>query len=104
MKEISNLIITLLMTLISLVVGGFVVKYGWNTFVTSAFSISRISLPVAIGIDVLVTYITGYSGSDKVRKHASRYEALGEASILFIYGVTQSLWTLLIMYVVAQFV
>ena len=44
--------------------GGWVISILWGWFIVPAFGLPAISIPTAIGIDLLVTYMTWHGGKE----------------------------------------
>lgn len=72
---------------ISLWLAGVVIQYGWNNIIAATFEIQRITLWQAVGIDLLITAITG---NPKGGTEKSWLEVLGK--VIYWYLV---LWFLM---------
>ena len=72
---------------ISLWLAGVVVQYGWNNIIATTFEIQRITFWQAVGIDLLITSITG---NPKGGAEKSWFEILGK--VIYWYLV---LWALM---------
>lgn len=104
MKKFGEFIFQIVLAAISLVVAGLVVRYGWNNFVSPAFAVPYISLPAAIGLDLIITYITGYATPGSVEELYSGFDGTSQTIIIFTYGVLKSLVTFVAMFLVTQFI
>ena len=72
---------------ISLWLAGVVIQYGWNNIIAATFEIQRITFWQAVGIDLLITAITGNPKGDTEK---SWLEVLGK--VIYWYLV---LWALM---------
>lgn len=54
----KNFIIPLVLLPFSLVLSGFVIKYGWNNILLTIDGVPSINLRQAVGIDVLISFVT----------------------------------------------
>ena len=77
----------ILTLLISLWLAGVVIQYGWNNIIAATFEIQRITFWQAVGIDLLITAITGNPKGDTEK---SWLEILGK--VIYWYLV---LWALM---------
>ena len=50
---------------VMVVVAGYTIQYAWNTLIINTFDVKPLLLWQAIGVDLVVTYITGYSSGLK---------------------------------------
>lgn len=83
----------ILVLFISMWLAGVVVQYGWNNIIAATFEIQRITFWQAVGIDLLITVITGNSKGDTEK---SWLKILGK--VIYRYLV---LWAL--MWIVVSF-
>ena len=102
MKKI-NLVISIIASIIAVVIGGIVVRYGWNNFITQISTVPTITLPVAIGIDLTVTYITGYATPFNLVKVYEELDGIVRTLTMLISGIWSSVITLVAMYLVTFF-
>lgn len=77
---------------ISLWIAGVVIQYGWNNIIAATFEIQRITFWQAVGIDLLITAITG---NPKGGTEKSWFEILGK--VIYWYLV---LWALMLIVVI----
>lgn len=56
-KHLKHFIIALVLLPFSLVLSGFVIKYGWNNILLTIDGVPSINLPQAVGIDVLISFV-----------------------------------------------
>lgn len=96
--------VVLVMAGLSLMIAGITVKYGWNNFISQATGLPNISLPLAIGIDLTVTFITGYSNERAIEKQYENLEGIQRTMAIFIIGALKSLLTLGFMYLTTLFI
>lgn len=101
--KILNLIISIIVLIISVVIGGIVVRYGWNSFITQISSVPTITLPVAIGIDLTVTYITGYATPFEFVKTYEKLDGIVKTLVMLTTNIGMSVITFVVMYVVTLF-
>lgn len=60
----KHLIIGLILLPFSIVLSGFVIKYGWNNILSTIDGVPSINLPQAIAIDVLVSFIIAKTNAE----------------------------------------
>lgn len=60
----KRLIIGLTLLPISIILSGFVIKYGWNNILSTIDGVPSINLPQAIAIDVLVSFIIAKTNAE----------------------------------------
>src|SRR5699024_7127586 len=101
--KILNLIVSIIALIISVLAGGIVVWYGWNNFITQISSIPAITLPVAIGLDLTVTYITGYATPSSLAKVYEELDGIVRTLTMLITGIYTSVMALVVMYVITLF-
>ncbi|WP_115247061.1 hypothetical protein [Streptococcus dysgalactiae] len=87
----KRLIIVLILLPFSIVLSGFVIKYGWNNILSTIDGVPSINLPQAIAIDVLVSFI--------IAKTNAEGDFVTEVSGAFI----SPLMTLLLFWIVTLF-
>ena len=104
---LTGVLFGLLTTALGIIISGVVIKYGWNTFIATPLQLPMISIPVAVGMDLLGEYIFGYSTPAKLQK---LYEETSEKSV-FLFNATRLLaniilsgYTLAIMVVISLFI
>jgi len=59
MEQFGKFILGLILVVVSVIFGGFVLSKLWDWFMVYAFALPSISIPVALGISMTVTLITG---------------------------------------------
>ena len=103
MKVFTRITTSTILSLISLIIAGGVIQYGWNNFIAQGLMLPNISLATAIGIDLSVTYITGHAIPMEIELMFAEYE--GEAKVLsrFVWGIMTSASTFLYMYLFSRF-
>ena len=98
MKYILYVFGFLLLTAVSMAFNGYVLTILWDWFVVPFFGIDSLSIPSAIGIAMIVRYLThqreAHDDKEKVM------DKLGEA---FIYAIIMPLFVLFAGWVVALF-
>ena len=72
---------------INLWLAGVVIQYGWNNIIAATFEIQRITFWQAVGIDLIITAITGNPKGDTGK---SWLEVLGEVIYWYL-----ALWALM---------
>ena len=88
LPQASGSCLGMILTLfISLWLAGVVIQYGWNNIIAATFEIQRITFWQAVGIDLLISAITGIPRDNKEK---SWLEILGKA--IYWYLV---LWALM---------
>ena len=86
-QVVSGCLGMILTLFISLWIAGVVIQYGWNNIIAATFEIQRITFWQAVGIDLLITAITG---NPRDNKEKSWLEVLGK--VIYWYLV---LWFLM---------
>ncbi|HGD2678144.1 hypothetical protein V2T98_09235 [Streptococcus agalactiae] len=61
----KNFIIPLVLLPFSLVLSGFVIKYGWNNILSTIDGVPSINLPQAVVIDVLISFVIAKKNTDE---------------------------------------
>lgn len=103
MKNFTRVAMSIILSLVSLIIAGGVIQYGWNNFIAQGLMLPNISLATAIGIDLSVTYITGHATPMEIELMFAEYE--GEAKVIskFVWGMMTSAITFLYMYLFSRF-
>lgn len=104
MKSFTRVAMSTMLSLVSLIIAGGVIQYGWNNFIAQGLMLPNISLATAIGIDLSVTYITGYAAPMEIELMFAEYEREAKVISKFIWGIMTSAITFLFMYLFARFV
>lgn len=103
MKTLLSVVVSILLTVTTLLIGGVTVQYGWNNFIAPSLVIPTISLPLAVGIDLTITYITGYSRPLEFEVEISKYEGLAKVVASWSSAMYTSIMTLLFMWIITLF-
>jgi hypothetical protein len=65
MKTIALAVIALLITPLGIIWSGYALTILWEWFIVSTFGIASLTIPVAVGIAIIINYLTkGYSGNE----------------------------------------
>ena len=59
--ELTKLVVSIILWPVGFVIGGYVIQQIWNTLIIKTFELVPLLLWQAVGIDMLITYITGYA-------------------------------------------
>ena len=74
MKSLTKFALYSFASIASILLGGFTLQCLWSWFVVTQFGLAPLSIPVAIGLKMLVSYVTAQidlSGGEKVENPAN---------------------------------
>lgn len=60
-----SIILYVVLSIAMAIYAGAAIKFAWNTLIVNTFDVPKLLLWQAIGIDMLITYITGYANNLK---------------------------------------
>ena len=60
-----SIILYVVLSIAMAIYAGAAIKFVWNTLIVNTFDVPKLLLWQAIGIDMLITYITGYANNLK---------------------------------------
>lgn len=83
-----SIILYVALSIAMAIYAGAAIKFAWNTVIVNTFDLPKLLLWQAIGIDMLITYITGYASglADDKRSDLETvmFVALGKGGVLFL--------------------
>jgi hypothetical protein len=82
MEKFGEFILSLLVSVISLIIGGFVIMKLWLWFIVPTFEMNPLKIPEAIGIILLFTFMT----IKKVKNQDTSEEMIENFFYLVIYS------------------
>ena len=73
MEQFGKFILGLVLTVVAIIFNGFVISTLWEWFIVHTFDLPSISIPIAIGVGIILTLMTGAKKSQKEVKTFKDY-------------------------------
>jgi hypothetical protein len=97
-------ILALIATPFAYIVNGWALSLLWDWFVVSTFDVPSLSIPIAIGLSIVVGYLTASAPDlDKASKPKSDWEQVASLFMGLLYSFFHPLFALGIGWIVLQF-
>lgn len=100
MEKFGLLCLFLVLTVITCIFGGYTLSILWGWFIVPTFSLPQLSIPVAIGISIIINKMTKNPTQDKENEGGDLNEQLVKS---FFFGVFMNLFALLMGWIVTLF-
>lgn len=101
MKKGLGCFLVVSITTIGVIMGGYVLSVMWGWFIVPVFDAPPLSVPVAIGVALVIGYLTDHTRTIAKEKNKGIEEAVEE---LVVWSIIQPLAYLVLGYIIHLFV
>lgn len=96
--------ITIVLTVLGAIWSGYVLSILWGWFIVPTFNLPALSIPLAIGIALVISYVTHQTNFDKKKEELTDMENLKYAGRVFSWLALKPALALLIGWIVLKFI
>lgn len=101
MKNIGYIVVTLVSAIVNTIYGGYALSVLWQWFISRTFGITQLSIPAAIGLSLIISYLTHQTlPEDSNDKNKTYGEKLFKGIII---GILKPSFALFFGWIVFQF-